>query len=91
MSFRNRDTERVWERTFVKRWSRELQVVAQRKLAMLDAAGSLRDLEVPPGNRLEALMGDREGQHSIRINRQWRVCFVWGNAGPEQVEIVDYH
>jgi proteic killer suppression protein len=62
-----------------------------RKLAMLDAASVLGDLKVPPGNRLEALLGDRKGQHSIRINDQWRVCFKWTNTGPADVEIVDYH
>jgi proteic killer suppression protein len=64
---------------------------AQRKLTMLNAATELRDLRSPPGNRLEALMGDRAGQHSIRINGQWRVCFVWTDDGPVNVEIVDYH
>ena len=64
---------------------------AWRKLAMLDAAETLGDLRVPPGNRLEKLAGDRAGQYSIRINRQWRVCFRWSEAGPEDVEIVDYH
>jgi toxin HigB-1 len=65
--------------------------VALRKLAMLDAAESLNDLRVPPGNRLEALRGDRVGQHSIRINQQWRICFTWTDAGPQDVQIVDYH
>lgn len=64
---------------------------AHRKLAMLDAAVDIRDLRVPPGNRLEKLRGSREGQHSIRINRQYRVCFVWRNSDAYQVEIVDYH
>ncbi|GAA3459806.1 hypothetical protein GCM10018963_18190 [Saccharothrix longispora] len=62
-----------------------------RKLAILDAAENLEDLRVPPGNRLEKLQGDRAGQHSIRINQQWRICFRWTEAGPENVEIVDYH
>ena len=62
-----------------------------RKLVMLDAAETLDDLRVPPGNRLEALRGDRAGQHSIRINDQWRICFMWTDAGPEEVQIVDYH
>jgi proteic killer suppression protein len=65
--------------------------VARRKLDMLDAAHTLNDLRVPPGNQLEALKRDRIGQHSIRINDQWRVCFVWGEDGPRDVEIVDYH
>ncbi len=68
-----------------------LEKVATRKLQMLDDAAELRDLMAPPANRLEALKGERKGQHSIRINDQWRVCFVWTPAGPEQVEIVDYH
>jgi len=68
-----------------------IQRVALRKLRQLDAAVSLGDLRVPPGNRLEALKGDRAGQHSIRVNDQWRICFVWTDAGPEEVEIVDYH
>ena len=65
--------------------------VAMRKLAMLNAAGALDDLRIPPGNRLEALKGTRAGQHSIRINDQFRICFVWTRVGPSQVEIVDYH
>jgi proteic killer suppression protein len=65
--------------------------VAVRKVAMLEAAVKLDDLRVPPANRLEALSGDRVGQHSIRINDQWRICFVWTENGPDQVEIVDYH
>lgn len=65
--------------------------VARRKLAMLEAAANLEDLRVPPGNRLEALQGDRQGQHSIRVNDQWRFCFVWTDSGPADVELVDYH
>ncbi|MBL4770761.1 MAG: type II toxin-antitoxin system RelE/ParE family toxin [Planctomycetes bacterium] len=65
--------------------------VAFRKLDQLDSAESLEDLKVPPGNRLEALFGDRKGQHSIRINNQFRICFIWTDSGPDQVEIVDYH
>jgi toxin HigB-1 len=68
-----------------------MENVAQRKLQMLDDAAELRDLKSPSGNRLEALSGDRAGQHSARINDQWRVCFVWTDVGPENVEIVDYH
>jgi len=64
---------------------------AQRKLNMLHAATSIQDLKSPPGNRLEALQGNRQGQHSIRINDQYRICFIWGATGPENVEIVDYH
>jgi proteic killer suppression protein len=65
--------------------------VAVRKVAMLEAAAKLDDLRVPPANRLEALSGDRVGQHSIRINGQWRICFIWTDNGPDEVEIVDYH
>jgi toxin HigB-1 len=72
------------------RW-RGIEAVARRKLDMVDAATRLDDLLSPPGNRLEALRGDRRGQHSIRINRQWRVCFRWTPDGPAEVEIVDYH
>lgn len=90
-SFRNAATERLWSRQRVKGIDPRIQRVALRKLAMLDAAELLDDLRVPPGNRLEALRGDRVGQHSIRINQQWRICFVWTPAGPEDVEIVDYH
>jgi proteic killer suppression protein len=71
--------------------SKEVQKAGLRKLLILDAADSLDDLRVPPGNRLERLKGDREGQHSIRINEQWRVCFVWKDGDAHQVEIVDYH
>lgn len=70
---------------------RNIERVAQRKLQMLDAAVELRDLRSPPGNRMEALTADRAGQHSIRINAQWRVCFFWTTDGPRDVEIVDYH
>ena len=74
-----------------KRLSAQLQSVARRKLDALDAAETLQDLRVPPGNRLEALKGDRQGQYSIRINDQFRICFAWTMNGPELVEIVDYH
>jgi len=89
-SFRCADTETIYEGKSPRRF-RNIENVAQRKLQMLDDAIELRDLRSPPGNRLEALSGDRSGQHSVRINDQWRVCFVWTDAGPENVEIVDYH
>jgi proteic killer suppression protein len=73
-----------------RRW-RAFEPVARRKLDMLDAAVTLADLRVPPGNRLERLKGDRDGQWSIRINDQWRICFHWNGDGPDRVEIVDYH
>jgi proteic killer suppression protein len=90
-SFGNRSTERLWSRRRSKELDPRIERVALRKLAMLDAADVLDDLRVPPGNRLEVLRGDRVGQHSIRINDQWRICFTWTSAGPERVEIVDYH
>jgi proteic killer suppression protein len=89
-SFRCADTEAIYAGKRSRRW-RNIESVAQRKLQMLDDAVELRDLLAPPGNRLEALGGDRAGQHSIRINDQWRVCFTWTANGPENVEIVDYH
>ena len=90
-SFRDKDTEAIWQRQRSRKLDTTTQRAAWRKLAMLDAAETLGDLRVPPGNRLEKLAGDRAGQYSIRINRQWRICFRWSEAGPEDVEIVDYH
>ncbi|UGT53735.1 type II toxin-antitoxin system RelE/ParE family toxin [Nocardia asteroides] len=90
-SFDDRDTERLWRREHVAKFDSRIVRVALRKLAILDAVVSLGELGVPPGNRLEALKGNRKGQHSVRINDQWRICFVWTDAGPEHVEIVDYH
>ncbi|NKF23617.1 type II toxin-antitoxin system RelE/ParE family toxin [Solimonas marina] len=89
-SFRCADTERLYGGKRVRRFV-NIEAVAMRKLAMLNAAGRLDDLRIPPANRLEALKGDRKGRYSIRINDQWRVCFIWTAAGPEAVEIVDYH
>jgi len=90
-SFRDRDTERLFAREPVRRWASDLQRAALRKLRMLDAAEVIDDLRVPPGNRLERLVGDRAGEHSIRINDQWRVCFRWRSGDAYDVEIVDYH
>jgi proteic killer suppression protein len=90
-SFGSRDTERLWRRERVPSIDPRIHTTALRKLRQVGAAESLDDLRVPPGNRLEALKGDRVGQYSIRINDQWRICFVWTDAGPEEVEIVDYH
>jgi toxin HigB-1 len=90
-SFGDRETERLWSRMAVRKLHGDLQRVALRKLTILDAAETIADLRVPPGNRLEKLTGDRAGQHSIRINDQWRVCFRWTKAGPVEVEITDYH
>ena len=88
--FRCSETEKVFSRQHSRRFT-GIQRVALRKLLILDAAESLEDLRTPPGNRLEKLSGDREGQHSIRINNQWRVCFHWENGTAYDVEIVDYH
>lgn len=90
-SLADRDTEHVWRRESAKRFDPRIHKTANRKLHLLDAAPSLDALRVPPGNRFEALKGDRAGQHSIRVNDQWRICFRWTDAGPEEVEIVDYH
>jgi len=90
-SFADRDTERLFERHPVRRLPADLHRVMLRKLVLLDAAEHLDDLRVPPGNRLEKLRGDRAGQHSIRVNDQWRVCFRWKNGHAHDVAIVDYH
>ena len=90
-SFRDRDTQKIFERDRVRRWSVELQRVALRRLVILDAADELGDVRSPPGNRLEKLSGDRAGQYSIRVNDQWRICFIWRDGDVHDVEIVDYH
>jgi len=90
-SFRDPETERVFQRRGSRRLPQDLQRVALRRLMMLDAAETLADLKIPPGNRLEKLAGDRAGQHSIRINERWRICFVWKEGDAHEVEIVDYH
>ncbi len=90
-SFADKETERIWQRRRSRGLDPSVQRAALRKLAILDAAETVEDLRVPPGNRLEKLNGDRAGQYSIRINQQWRICFEWTPAGPENIEIVDYH
>lgn len=90
-SFRCRETERIFQREYSRRLPTDIQKTAFRKLRMLNRSSSVEDLRVPPGNRLEALSGNRKGQHSIRINDPWRICFVWRNGGAHDVEIVDYH
>ena len=89
-SFRSKDTEALFADLDVLRF-RAFERIARRKLLYLHRARSLQDLRVPPGNRLEALKGDRKGQHSIRINDRWRICFVWTRGDAHDVEIVDYH
>ena len=90
-SFNCKETEQLFNREYSRRIQTDIQRIALRKLWMLDAAIGLNDLRVPPGNRLEALSGKRAGQHSIRINDQWRMCFVWRDGNAHDVEIVDYH
>ena len=89
-SFRDKKTESLFAGESVKEFS-GIRNVAERKLTMLDSAADLKDLLAPPGNRLEKLKGDHAGQHSIRINDQWRICFIWKADGPHEVEITDYH
>jgi toxin HigB-1 len=90
-SFRDRETERVFQRLGSRRLSAAVVASALRKLLILDGADSLQDLRVPPGNRLESLQGDRQGQLSIRVNDQWRICFRWSEGDAYDVEITDYH
>ncbi|GAB6905173.1 Plasmid maintenance system killer [Desulfosarcina cetonica] len=90
-SFRCKETENVFHGRFSKKLPQDIQRLAARKLTMLHHAASLDDLRIPPANRLEMLSGDRAGQHAIRINQQWRICFNWHQDGVHAVEIVDYH
>ena len=89
--FRDKEAKNILAGRFSKKIPQDLQRVAERKLIMLHRAATLNDLRIPPANRLEALKGDRKGQHSIRINAQWRICFEWREDGVYEVEIVDYH
>ena len=89
--FVSKETEKIWRGEVSLKLPRDIQQVALRKLFMLERAQSLNDLRIPPANRLEALKDDRSGQYSIRINDQWRICFVWTVNGPDAVEIIDYH
>lgn len=91
LGFACKETAKIWTGEVSRRLPREIQQVALRKLFMLDRAVTLDDLRIPPSNRLEGLVGDRRGRLSIRINNQWRICFIWSDAGADQVEIVDYH
>ena len=90
-SFRNKESEKIFNRHLSGKLPQNIQRVARKKLVILDAAVELNDLRIPPGNRLEALKGDRKGQHSIRINDQWRVCFKLSDGDAYDVEITDYH
>jgi proteic killer suppression protein len=90
-SFRSKEAERIWQGEVSKRLPRSIQQAARRKLRMLNNAQMLEDLRIPPANRLEALKGARRGEHSIRINQQWRVCFRWRHGHAHDVSIVDYH
>lgn len=90
-TFAGREAERLFRRTFSRKLPRNIQLTARMKLEILDAAEVLQDLRIPPSNHLEKLSGNREGQYSIRINDQWRICFVWRQGNAYDVEIVDYH
>jgi len=89
--FADKEAEKIWGGMASRKLPPDIQQVARRKLRMLNAAATLEDLRVPPANRLEALKGDRKGRHSIRINDQWRICFLWRDGDGHEVEIVDYH
>jgi len=90
-SFRDKESGKIFNRQLSGKLPQNIQRVARKKLVILDAAMELNDLRIPPGNRLEALKGDRKGHHSIRINDQWRVCFIWSDGDAYDVEITDYH
>jgi len=90
-SFRNKETEKIFNRQFSGKLPQNIQRVARKKLVILDAAPRLNDLRITPGNQFEALKGDRKGQHSIRINDQWRICFKWSDGDAYDVEITNYH
>ncbi|MCK5520762.1 MAG: type II toxin-antitoxin system RelE/ParE family toxin [Candidatus Marinimicrobia bacterium] len=90
-SFKCKETEKIFSRQFSRKLPTDIQTLAFRKLRMLNRSSTIQDLRSPPANRLEALAGKRKGQHSIRINQQWRLCFEWQNGSAYEVEIVDYH
>ena len=91
ISFQCKETEKIWNGDLSRRLPKNIQEVSLRKLRFLDAAKCLEDLRIPPSNKLEALKGDRKGFHSMRVNNQWRVCFMWDEGDAMAVEIVDYH
>ena len=90
-SFKDKDTQKIWNSNYSKRFPNDIQRIGLRKLILIHRAKDINDLRIPPGNRLEQLSGDRKGQYSIRINDQWRICFYWNNGAASEVEIVDYH
>lgn len=90
-SFLDKETDKIFNRQFSSKLPQNIQNIARKKLVILDAVSEIEDLRVPPGNRLEALKGNRKGQHSIRINNQWRICFIWKDGDSYNVEITDYH
>lgn len=90
-SFKSKETEKIFRRERTKKFSKSIQKIAQHKLNMIHAATTIKDLRIPPANHLEKLIGKRQGQHSIRINQQWRICFKWKGNYAEDVEIIDYH
>ncbi len=90
-NFKDKETEKVYNRQFLRKLPQRIQHLAMRKLWMINAASTINDLRIPPNNRLEALSGSRNEQHSIRINQQWRICFKWSNGNAYEVQIVDYH
>ena len=91
VSFASKETEKIWKGNKSLKLPLEIQSIARRKLRMLNNARNLKDLRIPPNNRLESLSGERQGFYSIRINRQWRICFRWGEGNVSEVEISDYH
>ena len=91
ISFKNKETEKIWSQQYSKNLPRDMQKIGLRKLIIINRAKDLNDLKIPPGNKLEKLTGDRQDQFSIRINNQWRICFHWENGVASSVEITDYH
>lgn len=90
-SFKDKETEKIWNQIYVKKIPKDVQRIGLRKLFILQRAKNINDLKIPPGNKLEKLLGDRKDQYSIRINNQWRICFDWDEGTISNVEIVDYH
>jgi len=91
IDFGSKDTQKIWEGEFVKNWPKEFQIIARRKLRMLNNSQNLADLKIPPANRLEKLSGNFKDYYSIRINKQWRIVFIWKDGNASDVQIVDYH